>query len=269
MDRLDQFNGFCATPSIFGQDSDFQYSSFDFPEIIDSPELLEDLENISHPRNSVLGKRMESFFELAIKHSKRYELLASNIQVIDHGRTLGELDFLVRDRQLEKVVHVELVYKLYIFDPEMPEMGWIGPNRRDSFLKKLNRLERHQFPLLYHPATKPYLDKLGLEAGEIDQQVCFKAKLFRSGTNFDHPGVNRECFTGNWISLQDFNQKRDDSLYYSPKKQDWSCLPRNNRRWFPHSNIKEQVLDLCKKERSPLLWQKSGLGYDCFFVVWW
>ncbi|HSP11054.1 MAG TPA: DUF1853 family protein, partial [Salegentibacter sp.] len=47
--------------------------------------------------NFVLGKRMESFFELLIQNSVRYKRLANNIQISRDKITLGELDFLLKD----------------------------------------------------------------------------------------------------------------------------------------------------------------------------
>lgn len=269
MDILDQFRGFCSTPSIFSADSEFPYPSFEFPEVEISPELETQLLDLSHPRNSVLGKRMESFFELAVKYSERYELIASNIQIIDEGRTLGELDFLVFDRFREKVLHVELIYKLYIFDPANPEMGWIGPNRRDSFFKKSDRLRKHQFPLLYKDSTRSYLEKLGLKAENIEQQVCFKAKLFPSEKDANLSGINSECITGHWMRQNDLVRLDSTEVFHSPKKVFWSCKPENNKKWLSKEEIAPQLRELCNRQKSPLVWKKTGLAYQSFFVVWW
>lgn len=270
MDNLDQFRGFCSTPSIFSGNTNFPYKDFQFPEISITPELEQDVEKLFHPRNSVLGKRMESFFELAIKYSDRYDLIASNIQVIDDGRTLGELDFLVRDISRNKVLHIELIYKLYIFDPENADLGWIGPNRRDSFSKKSTRLIRHQFPLLYQRATRTYLEKLGLNSEDIEQQICFKAKLFPSGEHVNpFHNINPVCITGNWIKKEDLIKRDDAGLYYSPKKRDWSCQPNNNITWYSIEEIISQIEDFCSKEKSPLVWKKTRERFESFFVVWW
>lgn len=269
MERIDQFKGFCSTPSIFPKDTGFPYQSFSFPQITEAPNLIRDLAKLSHPRNSILGKRMESYFELAIQYSSRYELISSNIQIINKGRTLGELDFLVKDLEFNKIIHVELIYKLYLLDKNHPEIGWIGPNRRDSFLKKLNKLEKHQFPLLYEPATRSYLKDLDLDISKIEQQVCFKAKLFSSDPISKLNQVNPNCYSGNWMRLERFNSQTEQGLYYSPRKQDWSCDPRLNQTWFTPEEIKPQINELCHNKRSPLLWKKSESGYESFFVVWW
>ena len=91
--------------------------------------------------NFVLGKRMESFFELLIQNSDRYKLLANNIQISREKITLGELDFLLKDLHTNQNIHLELVYKFYVYDPSFKseEARWIGPNRKYSFLQYIEK----------------------------------------------------------------------------------------------------------------------------------
>ncbi len=273
MQVIHQFFGFCSTPSITSQNLIPGIQKFDFPEISVSDELLEDLKTLEHPRNFVLGKRMESFFEIAIKHSTRYELIASNIQIIQEKKTLGELDFLVYDNELKKHLHIELVYKLYIYDPEFSSEieKWIGPNRRDSFQAKLNRLENHQFPLLKREETKAYLDNFNLNSIEIEQQLCFKAKLFLPEKKKKNLLlINKDCITGNWFSRFEFGEKDwKENLFHSPQKKDWSADPSRNQEWVTYHKLMENIRGLFEKKKSPLVWMKTENSYDSFFVVWW
>jgi len=53
-----------------------------------------------------------------------------------------------------KPIHLEIIYKFYLYDPSigLTQLDhWIGPNRRDSLVKKLTKLKQKQLPLLYHP----------------------------------------------------------------------------------------------------------------------
>ena len=68
VDLLSQFTGFLQTPDIRNNYGS-EIPVFEFPEVDITKELIAELEKIDHPRNSVLGKRMESFFEIAIKFS--------------------------------------------------------------------------------------------------------------------------------------------------------------------------------------------------------
>ncbi|MDX1545083.1 MAG: DUF1853 family protein [Christiangramia sp.] len=274
MHLTDQFTGFCSTPSIFREDRITEFPSFDFPAVQITDRLKKDLEQIEHPRNSVLGKRMESFFELAIKYSERYRLIDSNIQIIENKHTLGEIDFLVYDKQSQKPLHVELVYKLYIYDKNLaPDINrWIGPNRRDSFSEKLDKLKNRQFPILYKPETLKYLKNLGLQQEEIEQQICFKAKLFTPAGFQDlrTAEINTDCYTGEWFNFSEFSRfKAQDNMFFSPPKRSWSAPPESNKEWFSHSEIIKTIEALFEKQKSPLIWMKTKTGYQSFFVVWW
>ena len=271
---LNQFLGFLDTPDIFLNDPNGTIASFQFPKIAITPELINDLEKLDHPRNSVLGKRMESFFEIAIKNSSRYELIASNLQIIENKQTLGEIDFLVFDNEKHKPLHVELVYKLYIYDPAFDSeiKRWIGPNRRDSFSEKLQKLTSSQFPLLYKSETSRYLDKLKISPDDIEQQLCFKAQLFTPDRlePAEHYFVNKHCFTGTYYKLNDFFEMDwQQNRFYSPRKKNWSCHPRDNKNWENIEELKQNIQPLFEKNKSPLIWMKSKSDFYRFFIVWW
>jgi len=271
---LNQFQGFLDTPDIFPKDVKENFNRFNFPEVMITDALLADLEKLDHPRNSVLGKRMESFFEIAIKHSSRYELIASNIQIIENKQTLGELDFIVLDKQRSKHLHVELVYKLYVYDETFSseKQRWIGPNRRDSFSMKFDKLELKQFPLLYKPETSHYLNKLGIAPENIEQQLCFKAQLFKPKGLIlkDQTTINQACYAGNWYYLNEFLKMNwQKNLFFSPKKKDWSCAPQNNSTWQNQEELLENIEAFFKVHKAPLVWMKTETSYHRFFIVWW
>ncbi len=271
---LEQFQGFLKTGDIFHPENQGQFRSFDFPEIKITDSLIADLEKLDHPRNSVLGKRMESFFQIAIQHSSRYDILASNLQIIQHKRTLGELDFILFDKEISKPIHVELVYKLYVYDLTFPEepQRWIGPNRRDSFNEKLEKLRSKQFPLIFKPETGHYLKNLGIDINELEQQLCFKAQLYLpaeqefKGQNI----VNPYCISGNWYTLQQFKKQNwQNNEFYCPPKKDWSREPTQNKIWWNKDSLENNLAIHFGKNKAPLVWMRSKSDYHKFFIVWW
>ncbi|MCH4823222.1 DUF1853 family protein [Gramella lutea] len=270
---LDQFQGFLDTPDMHNSRQK-NLEAFNFPEINITNELVQDLEALDHPRNSVLGKRMESFFEIAIKHSTRYQLIASNIQVIEEKRTLGELDFLLFDKLTSRPLHVELVYKLYVYDLgfSSEDQGWIGPNRRDSYLEKIDKLKEKQFPLLYRPETLEYLKQLDLSPESVEQQLCFKAQLYSPGSY--STGIlkknNSNCLKGNWYKLEEFlKMEWNENLFLSPPKKFWSCDPAKNSSWISYSELIDEINLMFEKKKAPMVWMKTSSGYYRFFIVWW
>ena len=225
--------------------------------------------------NFVLGKRMESFFELIIQNSERYNLLANNIQISRDKITLGELDFLLKDLHTNQVIHLELVYKFYVYDPSFSseEARWIGPNRKDSFLQKMEKLKQKQFPLLYKPETRDFLKTLNLTPEKLFQQTYFKAQLFipKSFRSQEFDKINKECIAGYWLPFREFDTSEYiDFQFYAPLKQDWPVAPNFGKKWISFSKIKNQIISSMEKKKSPLVWMKrSETEFEAFFVVWW
>lgn len=263
-----QFRGFLETPGVWQENSEL-FPQFGF-EKVNLPQGLQ----LNIPASLPLGRRIEYFFAYYIKNFTEQELLAANVQISSEKITVGELDFLLKD-PTGLVSHIELVYKFYIYDPSFAseEERWIGPNRRDSFQRKLKHLRDHQFPLLYRKETQPLLDRLKIKPEEILQQVCFKANLFvpKQLLNYSFSEVNPECIIGYWIKYEEFTEEEFGSaVFFSPKKADWPKDPAQNKKWESFSEIKEQLQTLLDRKKSPLVWMKKASGeFERFFLVWW
>ncbi|MFT6112272.1 MAG: hypothetical protein ACJAXV_001059, partial [Bacteroidia bacterium] len=109
------------------------------------------------PSNVRLGHLAEKVVSKLIKSSTNYTLLYENIQILEDKKTIGEIDFILQEVHTREITHVELAYKFYLYDPACssePIKNWIGPNRNDSLQEKLDKLEKKQFPLLYHHCTE-------------------------------------------------------------------------------------------------------------------
>lgn len=266
---LHQFSGFLKTPQIWEMTGPFPYRPFEVKNI-DLQKMPADL---SFPPTMVLGKRMERFFNFYIYHFSEEKIIAHNEQIIHNKKTLGELDFLLKNEKTGQVSHVELVYKYYLYDPDitLEAERWTGPNHRDNLSLKLDRLQRKQFPLLYREETQPLLQKLGVTPEEVEQKICFKANFF---VPWDHPSgetnVPDKMLQGRWLRRNEFIPDHFHSArFFSPKKPDWPILPQHNTRWLSFDDLQEQIAPLLEKEQSPLIWMKTGNEYQRFFLVWW
>ncbi len=268
-----QFEGFIDTPSIFKNSEFSGFKLFKFPDKISnvtSKNLDKDFS-----KNLVLGKRVEHFFLETIKDSSKYQLIAHNIQIHDTHRTLGELDFIIRELKTLKILHIELMYKFYVYDPELTgEMErWVGPNKKDSLLQKIQKVKTNQFPLLHTHETKEYLRSIDLDSEDIEQEICFKACLFIpkevESSNFPH--INEQCIIGSWIHLEDFREYNlEGSQFFAPDKQDWPIDPKNGEEWFNFMQLEEQIQHLHSRKKSPLVWIKKIDGsFERIIVVWW
>lgn len=271
----EQLQGFLNTPPLGDKAIFYGFTQFQFPGIQETEYLSPAIEIPELDSNFVLGKRMEIFFDHLLKHSEKYEVIAKNLQIFKEKITLGELDFLVKDRITGTPYHIELVYKFYVYDPSIkdPAARWIGPNRKDSLLHKLTKLEQQQLPLLYKEETREILKSYNLQINEIEQQVCFKASLFLP-KNIKEPkteDINKACFAGYWIRMGDFTASEyGDKLFHAPTKQDWPRDPSTNEEWVTYKTIHFEVRELIQRKRSPLIWMKSGdKNFERFFVLWW
>lgn len=267
----DQFKGFIHTPQIFAQNAIFGYPLFDT-----LPTRNYDLEELTEPGTRVLGKRMEHFFHYYITHFNALSVLAHNRQIIRHKHTLGELDFLLKDLASKQVSHIELIYKFYLYDPDCgtsEKDHLIGSNRRDSLNLKLERLQKRQFPLLFHPATQELLNELKIAPQHVLQKICFKASVFlpKHRQDIAFSEINPGTVRGYWIHVDEFtSEEYRNQQFFSPRKNYWPVNPEKNSTWFSHEEILAQINPRLEDEFSPLLWMKLPNGrLEQFFVVWW
>lgn len=225
------------------------------------------------PKNSVLGMQAEACFEAYLKRSKNYKLLIGNLQVHGEKETLGELDYIVQNLKTNKVIHIELACKFYLYDVSAgasEEEKWIGPNRKDRLYDKLEKVKLKQFPLLRKPETIDKLEELEIEI-PTTQVLCLKAFLFlpkkMQSTEFSSNYV--ACIVGYWIKHQDFNEEDETASYAIPTKKEWLLPLESIKAWHSFSEVKKEVTRQIQNKKSPLIYKKTLNKTERFFVVWW
>ncbi|MBK1831971.1 DUF1853 family protein [Verrucomicrobiaceae bacterium R5-34] len=96
-----------------------------------------------------LGHIYEDGLAALLEKSECYDLLEKSLQIqSDKHRTLGELDFLLRDRTSGAIIHLELAVKFYLAVESADGHQLPGPDARDNYDKKLKRLRSHQLTLV-------------------------------------------------------------------------------------------------------------------------
>lgn len=266
---LELYHGFYSTPPLWIH-SQFGIPQFVFPELD-----ISKIDAVPVPDRLRLGHQMEFVFAHLINASRSWGLIAKNL-LVDAGKTrIGELDFLLQHTKTEAVFHIELAYKFYIINPEIsePVHRLMGPNKRDMFFTKLDKLKEKQFPLLYHEGIANKLSTLNINPTKVRQQACFKAQLFIP-FNASKPNIrplNIACIAGSWIRFDAFDDSPfQDFEYYIPYKQEWVLQPVLERPYMNHFETLLEVNMRMIKENAPLLWVKKPLGViEKLFVVWW
>jgi len=243
------------------------FPTFDLSELNVSTDL-----EFQPPTNLRLGHLVEKVVSELIKSSSNYKVVYENVQLIEDKKTIGELDFIIEDRHTKQLIHLELAYKFYLFDPSIssnPINNWIGPNRNDTLKEKLEKLKDKQFPLLYHSCAKTTLNDIVIN--EIDQALCFLVSLF---IPYEYKArfspVYEKAIKGYYINLETFiGFDHSEKFYYVPSKKEWGMDPSENELWTDFDGVEKQIKICIKEKQAPLCWRKYKDDYLAFFVVWW
>lgn len=265
-----QFLGFINTPSLFKELDGLSQIELDINEIKEF-----DFNALNITTKLPLGKRIERFFEFFIKQSKNYYLIKNNIQIINNKQTLGELDFLIYDKRKEKYLHIEHVYKFYLYDDSFPDEidRFIGPNRDDSLAKKLAKLKDKQLPLLYKDETQKYLE--GIDINSLEQKVCFKGNIYvpMHFKSENLPIINKSCIKGFYISYKEFLKQKQfrEFEYFLPPRNDWGNDCNTNEIWKSFDEIIDEIDFILNHKKSTLIWLKNKKENkrESFFITWW
>jgi len=265
----EQCLGFLNTPPLW-LGKEFGIEQFLFPELNMNRFLPKPIF-----KKMRLGHQMEHVFEQLLVRNNTYELVLHNQPVKDGNLTIGEIDFILKNLESKQLIHVELTYKFYIVDPTISEPihRLIGPNRRDMFYTKMEKIRDRQFPLLHSENGITTLLQKNINHEDIEHQACYKAQLFMPYTNMkvDITPLNTDCIYGYWLRFNDFEKKEfRNSKYYLPSKSEWVIEPHKKVRWSSHFETLMEVNLRTLNENAPMLWmKKSDTEYEKFFVVWW
>jgi hypothetical protein len=205
-----------------------------FQSLLTSPLLVGDLPNAARfsreglvaPAASAelnldqkLGHVYEDALATVIAASPKIELVAQNLQIQESiHSTVGELDFLIRDAS-GTLTHLELATKFYLTVKTERGTCFPGPDSRDNYDRKINRLLSHQLTLTHR-------HKVHLPAEYRDSNMVAKQLIY--GCLFDHinevdPSFpqfsNPACRRGKWLRRAELADHfpRDRQFYLIPK----------------------------------------------------
>lgn len=169
----------------------------------------------AHPvrRLGFYAERLLAFWFGLASH---IELVAANLPVRDGGKTVGELDFLLRVDGAP--LHLEAASKFYL---QLESGGaWVGASLRDALLLKAGKT-RQQLQLSRHPAACLPDGFAGCEVAARTSGWLFSPPQ-AAATRLAAP-LNAEANRGWWITCDDdWPQQAADSR--------WCQLPR--LRWL-------------------------------------
>lgn len=188
-------------------------------------------EHLAKQPGKRLGIYFEQLWQFFLAQDPDIELVAHNLAVRDHGRTLGEFDILYWCHQRQRHYHLELAVKYYLgerlytrAEPQSHWCEWLGPNSRDRLDLKLEQMLQHQIRLGEHPAARESLATVGV----VDpvQEIAIKGYLFQSAIDPIPPpfGYNRLCPLHRWFPLDGLARQLEQiqaKHYLLPEKARW------------------------------------------------
>ena len=241
--------------------------SFSLSELIIDSELDFEL-----PSNLRLGHLAEAVVSGLIKLSTNYKVLYENVQIIDGKQTIGEVDFILEEVDSNQLLHLELAYKFYLYDPDISSVvlnNWIGPNRNDSLSQKLEKVKEKQFPLLNHDSAQSMFDQIEME--KVSQVLCLLVSLYLP---YDYKGSFRPAYAnaikGYYLSSEKlYSFDHTAKWYYLPSKLEWGIDPSQNNTWFRYNEIKQKLNESIQQKQAPLCWMKNRDTFESFFITWW
>ena len=172
-----------------------------------------------------LGHYFESLIAFWLAHTPDTQIIATNLQVKNAERTLGEFDFLFRDASAT-VCHWEAAVKFYLqAEPVAEQRAFIGPGARDRLDLKLNRVFTHQLGLGTTPDGRAALPP---DITLNKAQAFIKGVLFFPATQAEKfsapstpiPGISGTHLSGWWI------RHPVGRLPYAATDSGWIMLPR-------------------------------------------
>ena len=170
-----------------------------------------------------LGLYFETLIAFWLTHMPDTQIIATNLQVQNDQRTLGEYDFLFRNASGE-ACHWEAAIKFYLQVEASPEQhSFIGPGTRDRLDLKLGRIFEHQLRLGLTPAGSNAIP----QGVKLDKTQAFiKGYLFyheATITKFAIAGVSATHLSGWWIrhSCEAVPQTASDSCWIIPPRLHW------------------------------------------------
>lgn len=153
------------------------------------------------PRSHRLGHYYEWLVRLWLSLDSRYRLVAHNEVIQSAGQTLGELDFVIEDRDRGDWIHLEVAVKFYLGLGGESQGLWFGPGLQDRLDKKYYALNRQQMARSRDPAAAKQLKSLGWpnQAGRQRRMGLVCGALFSApGDNHCPRGIHPGHRRGHW-----------------------------------------------------------------------
>ncbi|PKF50513.1 DUF1853 family protein [Enterovibrio nigricans] len=175
------------------------------------------------------GHRIGFYYQWLVQQclnaSLNHTLVAEEIQVEEDGRTIGAIDFVVRNSSNE-LEHWEVAIKFYLAFGD----DWHGPNAKDTLSKKLSKMLSQQLALSSTNAYQRTYPDLPISK----RKLLMQGRLFVNPflTHEESPAsvqVNPDAVSGFWCWP---HQAPENKRFYLLSRHQWMCAPDNSELPF-------------------------------------
>lgn len=179
-----------------------------------------------------LGKYAEKLVEYYLLNSGLSELLAANLQLIENQKiTIGELDFLFKDKLLNEFIHLEFSIKYYLKTTRNDKTIFLGPSTKDYMGRKIKKLLDHQTKL---SQTHNHLLPINLQHFNYKSKAIVKGCLFFPWKEWRTMSHRNETTEGWWMSI-------DNIAWLSSHGSQFSLITKKINWIFPYGQYNELI----------------------------
>ena len=205
----------CVWPESKWYEQIFEQSLPWLLAVDEDPVQLEKL--LAAQKDRRLGKYFETLWYFWLCHNPRYQVIEHNLQIIIDGETLGEIDFIVLDKVMKKIMHWEVAVKFYLGVGDTSEMSnWHGPNLRDRLDIKVDHLLHRQSVISRDQRVAQWLKQRGLQVDSC--AVILKGRLYYPWQQ--NAASPEKCcadhLRSRWLNTEQFAQAFDEKQCFWP-----------------------------------------------------
>lgn len=173
--------------------------------------------------NMPMGKYFEQLLFFILEKDDRFEILLKNQQIIEGGRTVGEIDLILKDTKTGEIEHWEIALKFYLQSkPTEDHAAMLGPNAVDNLARKMKKLTEHQLPIKANLSNLALLDN-----HQVSNKLLLKGQFFYhlchvQTCNIFPNHVNPIHNSGWWCHLSEIEKAIDKNLVWTTlQKPNW------------------------------------------------